>query len=218
MIDMLEVEFSYELDHLEQRFLHILAKEIKNSDKARTSYDLNVISVLHQLGFRGPEDFQYLSAITTRLCGSVLQIDSLNNDSVIQTTWLTKAAYYHNEPCLSVQIDENLKQFYLHLKDNTQPFNYMALLKSQFAKRMYYILTKSGSLNYTKRFSVEELRLHLDATKPSYSQYGDFKRRVLAPAVDEINRKTNIMLSYESIKTVRKITDVVIKVQEKEQY
>lgn len=51
--------------------------------------------------------------------------------------------------------------------------------------------------------------------KNEYPLFSDFQRRVILPAITEINEKTNISVDFELEKTSRKYTDIMFFVGEK---
>ena len=57
-------------------------------------------------------------------------------------------------------------------------------------------------------FSVDEIRKRLDAE--TYDRYADFKRKVLTPAIKEINRfSDDISISYEEIRNGKKVEKIM---------
>ena len=81
-------------------------------------------------------------------------------------------------------------------------------MKSQFSIRLYEIL-KSYAFQKSKVFEVDELKkmLMVEGNK-SYSNFADFKKRVLLPAQEEINELTDIAVSFEPILKGRKTVKV----------
>ena len=70
--------------------------------------------------------------------------------------------------------------------------------------------------NFGERtFEIDELKKILCIDKTEYKLYADFKRRALNAAEKEINEKTDLLVSFEEIKTVRKITAVRFKIEKK---
>ena len=57
---------------------------------------------------------------------------------------------------------------------------------------------------------LADLRERLGATAPSMRRWPDFKRRVLEPAIDEINHLTGITVTWEPIKRGRQVVAVRI--------
>jgi plasmid replication initiation protein len=76
-------------------------------------------------------------------------------------------------------------------------------LKSKYSKRIYQFcrqFLQSGSFI----IEIEDLRRRLKIEK-AYPNYADLKRRVIMPAVSEINEYTPLILSYSEIKRGRSV-------------
>ena len=58
----------------------------------------------------------------------------------------------------------------------------------------------SGAGKYEKIEQIEEAQ-----PRPMYSDYSNFRKRVLDPAIDEINKKTSLQVSYTPIRENRKV-------------
>lgn len=64
--------------------------------------------------------------------------------------------------------------------------------------------------------SVEDLKDILGLAG-LYSEFNDFKKRVITPSVNEINEKTDLFVTWDPIKTGRKITGIKFMFRQKEQ-
>ncbi len=94
---------------------------------------------------------------------------------------------------------------------------HMVKLDTPFSFRLYSWLYKYKNLNRNKKHSgvistdpitIEWMKERTGLTG-KYPVYKDFKKRVLDPAVDIINANTNLSVTYEGIKSGRKIESVV---------
>jgi plasmid replication initiation protein len=63
-------------------------------------------------------------------------------------------------------------------------------LKSKYAVRLYQLLMKWRNANYQPIFTIEVLRKKLGLAETEYLQFGDFNKRVIQVAVDQINKGT----------------------------
>lgn len=76
-------------------------------------------------------------------------------------------------------------------------------MKSQYSIRLYELFKSVlGKTNWY--FSIEDLRKIFMCEK-SYSHIGHFKSRVIEPAIQEINEKTDILVDYEYETEGRKV-------------
>lgn len=89
-----------------------------------------------------------------------------------------------------------------HLQDLKKEYTqykiwYIMTLKSEYSLRLYELL-KSVENKTFWQFSIEQLKSLLMCD--SYTQFSDFRKRVIDRAVTEINNKTDINVSYELFK------------------
>ena len=84
-------------------------------------------------------------------------------------------------------------------KGNTKiEFKIICSMTSRFTIKLYNVL-RSWQGKEKVIFSLEYLKDLLNATAKSYASYGKFKQAVLDVAVNEINEKTTLQISYEPI-------------------
>ena len=89
-------------------------------------------------------------------------------------------------------------------------------MKSAFSVRIYE-LVKSYAYHKCKTFEINELKrlLMVDNVK-SYNNFKDFRRKVLEVAQKEINRLTDLNISYEPITKGRKVVKIKFIIQRKD--
>lgn len=92
-------------------------------------------------------------------------------------------------------------------EEQMKPLNFHNI----YSKKIYYYLKscESGDKNVTicKINSLDELRDKFGCLK-TYKRYSDFKRSVLKPACEEINRDSDISFKFEEIKIKSKVTSL----------
>lgn len=66
-------------------------------------------------------------------------------------------------------------------------------LKNKYAVRLYQILMKWRNAEYQPTYTVENLRRKLGLEPHEYKQGGDFNKRVISVAVDQINKGTGFV-------------------------
>lgn len=139
---------------------------------------------------------------------------------VVKRTWLTEVRYgrkdgtlaYEYNPKIKNQLQQLAKRFTSYFLTN------IANMKSAYAVRLYEIsvmylnASKKNKTTFTKK--VEDLKHHLGISD-KYKQFGDFKRNVLEISKKEINKKSDIKISYELIKLGRKVNEIEFTVSQK---
>jgi hypothetical protein len=80
-------------------------------------------------------------------------------------------------------------------------------MRSSYAIRLYQWL-KRWEFRHAVEISVAELRIHIGASgvdergkpKENLALYPDFKRRAIRPAIDEINKRSDLRVTFSEIK------------------
>lgn len=133
--------------------------------------------------------------------------------------WIEKARIDGGAGTVEIRLDDDLKPFLLQLKENYTQYELIFTLnfKGKYAIRLYE-LVKSVHYHdleaYTKRYSVDDLRRLMDCEQ--YTEYRDFKRRVLIPAITEINESSDKIVSLQEIRQGRKTVAIELVISSKD--
>ena len=85
-----------------------------------------------------------------------------------------------------------------------------------FYVRIYELLKQYERIG-RREIDLQELRRYLGILEEEYSRFYDFERRVLKQAKEEINEQTDLNIDYEKLKTGRRITSILFKIEAKDQ-
>ena len=91
-----------------------------------------------------------------------------------------------------------------------------AHMDSIYSVRLYELLVQWKTAKNTPMFELEKFRDQLGIGINEYKAMNDFKKRVMQVALDEINEKSDIKVSYEQVKNGRNIAGFKFKVLSKE--
>ena len=143
----------------------------------------------------------------------------LDNGKETLVRWIEKPYINDNSGIIQIKLDKDMKPYLLQLKANFTKYELSWTLnfRSKYAIRLYE-LVKSVHYNelttYKHIFNLDELRRLLDAA--TYSTYQTFKVRVLQIAIDEINKYSDKLVSYEPIKSGRAVSKICLTISTKE--
>lgn len=123
--------------------------------------------------------------------------------------WFQKIKYIHNEGVVEFQFPNDLQRYLLDLKKEFTSYSleHILRLSSPYYQRIYELCFKwehAGSC----QFELQHLKNMIGAVKKTYDSYGPFKQKILIPAIDEINEKTDIKIDFEEIKKGRKVESI----------
>lgn len=144
-----------------------------------------------------------------------------NRTDTVLRFWFSQISYGSNNGAdVTLSFSDKVTPFLYDLKNEFTQMNVFAMAKldSPFAFRLYSWLSryrnfdkyrnqKTGVIS-TGEISIEWMKERSGLTG-KYADFKNFRVRVLEPAVNAINRTTDLTVRYETITSARKVTHVV---------
>ena len=132
--------------------------------------------------------------------------------------WIERPYIDPKKGVISIKLDELMKPFLLFLKDSFTKYDliYALHFKSKYTIRLYELLQSVHYHEldeYSCVFDIDDLKLRCDGSV--YSEYRDFKRRILDPSVKEITMYSEKDVSYTEIKRGRKVLAIEFRIRSK---
>ena len=136
--------------------------------------------------------------------------DGTEFESLIR--WFTTVRSDKRSGKVTVKFHEDMMPFLLQLAQGEEFYTsyklqYVLPMSSQYSPRLYELLKSYQFNNKQWFFEIDDLKHKLDCE--SYTNFADFKRRALDPAVEEINKYTDIVIDYRTEKEGRKIVRII---------
>ena len=202
------IEANYKLTLQEQKLILTLAREITKEDNNFKKCVFTVEQLSEILDLEKKGYYSELKEITKSLISRVIQIKE--PDGLLQVSWLNSAKYYDNKGIVELSFSNDLKPYLLQLGEHFTKleFSQIVALNSIYAIRIYELCKQYEKIK-ERMIELEELKRILGIEKEkAYKLYGNIKLKILSVAEREINEKTDISISFEEIKTGRKITAI----------
>ena len=144
-----------------------------------------------------------------------------DDGKVIKSRWIQQVRYLDDEGAIELvftlavvngisRIDGAEDFFTSYLLEQT------ASMDSIYSVRLYELLVQWKAAKQTPMFELEKFRDQLGVEVNEYKAMCDFKKRVLQVAINEINEKSDIKISYEQVKKGRSIAGFKFKVSAKD--
>lgn len=150
--------------------------------------------------------------------GNVVSIKVSDDEEYNMYTLFTRAEIRKDKDIgqyvISINCNPELRNVFFSLAEDgyiRYRLRYTASMKSQYSILLYSLLRDMSHIRGGWDISLDRLKEQLGANDKSYSVYKDFRRRVLDPAVNEINKVSDLQVSYEKITTGRKVTGIHFK-------
>ena len=201
----------FNLSLQQQKIVLFLISQISPFDEEFKVYQFNIVDFCKVCGidYTSGKNYEDLKKQIKTIADKSIWIDDGKTDSLLR--WIEKPRIRKESGIIELRLDEDLKPYLLQLRENYTQYDIVFTLsfKSKYTIRLYELI-KSIHYNelkdFTREYEINELKMLLGAE--TYKTYQDFKRYVLIPAVNEINRMSDKSISYTPIKSSRKITHI----------
>ena len=134
---------------------------------------------------------------------------------IIETSFVTTAVYDNKHGLLTLEFSNVLKPYLLELKGlfTSYRLDNALSLCSKYSIRVYEKL-KCNEFKKSFIWNIEELKEDLMLNQKSYNLYSNIKQKIILVSINDINKNTDIKVTFEEIKTGRKITAIKFYIKE----
>lgn len=135
---------------------------------------------------------------------------------VKKTRWISEGAYVDGAGNVQVIFTPEVIKYITRLEAEFTSYQLEKVgnMTSAYAVRVYELLSQHRDIGH-RTLSLVWLRETLGVESNEYKLTADFKKWVIEIAVDQINKHSDLSVSYKSIKTGRAITDFAFKIKPK---
>lgn len=217
----------FELSLPEQKTIAYICSMIKPVDAVdrvkgvpyQLDYEFNIREYCRVCGFDYDNGKNYadIKATLKRLRDKSMWL-TMEDGAETLVGWLSRVTVNKRSGIVQIRLDDILVPFLFDLGQKFTEYRLIQILgmKSAYSVRIYELL-KSYAYQKSKVFGLDELKrlLMVDGIE-SYSRYPDFRRKVLEIAVKEINKLSDLNVSYEAIKKGRKVDKIKFRIDTKE--
>ncbi|WP_084242363.1 replication initiation protein [Planomicrobium okeanokoites] len=204
--NLIEARHKNPLTAREQKIVLTMASMIEPNDKDFKDYRISVKEFSKMLGLKGQAKYSDIKEISQNLLNKTIEIPRKDDGGFLLVNWISSAEYIEGSGVVELSFSPKLKPYMLQLKEHFTSYRLSNVLdlSSTHSIRLYELM-KQWQHRSRWRCSVEDLKLQLGITKGTYERYSHFKPRVLVKAVDEVNEKTDISISFKEIKEGKRI-------------
>lgn len=208
----------YSLSAQQQKILLYLISRIKPDDDTNTVYDFSIKDFAKVCGYDVSSGYYYplIKDDIKKLRDASSWIE-IEKDREVLFSWLNTVELNKNSGEIRISFHSTVAPYLFQLREKYTQYNlYQVLsLSHKYSIRLFEFLL---SMRYKEIFEidVETLKKHIDAEK--YEKISHFKDRILIPAIDEINDYTELNIEYAFKKTGKKITHIVFKYIEENEF
>lgn len=197
----------YEMSACEMDIVFALLSKLSSQDKAGTMYLVRVRELELLTGRQW--NYKQLLESTEQLSSRIYHIE--DKAKVLQVGLLASAEYLKGQGVIELEISEKMRPYLIDLKSNFTSYHLQAALSltSKYAKRIYQFVSQWKDVGHTKTYTLDEFKYMLNLKDPKgkepeqYAKVADLQRSVLKVAMDQINERTDLHISYELLKSSR---------------
>ena len=210
------INANYDMTALEQKILLINISIINKKD---TDFGLNVFRIkdLADLLQCSPELlYRDLPKLSKKIISKVVEVYNSEKDELEQFNIIHYAKYKNKKGIVEFEINPRAKPYLLQLESFFSSFELKNALRlvGKYSIRLYQI-TKASLYKREMYIPLEEFKNTLKLTQKSYDRFNNITNKILIPSTEEINQKTDMELSYETVLSGRKAIGIKFKMKDK---
>lgn len=212
-----------DLSLLEAKLVRLMVMQVVREDKDFKTYSCKITSLAQFLGLPKNNIYASIKKVSKGLMKKTIEIipeeEKYKPDPSYKSFhWVDEADYDSNSGSITLRLSERLKPYLIGLYEKFTQYQYTEILtlSSTYAIRFYELVSSFNQLIFEKKMqnqsftlTVEYLRNYFNC-ESKYPNNGNFLIKVIDSAVDEINKKTNFLISYKRVKEGRKIVAIEI--------
>lgn len=217
--DLIEARHTNPLSVREQKIVLTMVSMIQPADEDFKDYRISIKEFSEMLGLEGSAKYTELKEITKDLMSKSIEIPRADGGWLF-ANWVSSAEYQKGEGIIALSFSPKLKPYLLQLKNAFTSYRLSNILslKSSYSIRLYELMKKWQHLG-SWTCSIENFKEKVGVESEKYPRYANLKARVLNPAIEEVNEKTDLFISIKEIKkgrSVEKIEFIIRHAPEKE--
>lgn len=216
------INASYRLSLAEQRLILLSIVEARRMGSNITPMDkLTVSADIYAKAFNTTRQASYMALkeacdnLFNREYGYTEILDK--GVRMVRSRWVSEIAYNEQQATVDLIFAPSIVPYITNLEQQFTSYDLeqVAELNSKYSVRLYEIIIAWKNNDKTNQISIKDLRDRLGLLDDEYKAIHNFKARVLDASIQEINKKTEINLSYEQHKQGRKIVGFTFTVKQK---
>ena len=209
------VQASYSMTLDEMRILSLTLGVFNPKNPSKRGFDFTVAEFCKHFPEVNP-DIAY-----TQVRNAVLKISKRwvtlvdNEHELTEVALIHKRSYFKKEGRFYIEFHDELIPYISELHDNYTKYQLVNIgaFSSTHSIRLYELCSQYRDTGW-RQTSVDELKDWLQVSD-KYDRYNNFNQRVLTPAIDEINAKSDLLVSVEPIKRGRSIVSLKFTIKSK---
>ena len=215
------INASYNLDLAEQRLILLAILEARESNTPNDrDLTIHAESYINHFNVHRNTAYKVLKDACKNLFErrfSYQKLTAKGNLENVMSRWVQRVSYVENEALVRIRFSDDVVPLITNLEKHFTSYELeqVSSLTSAYAIRLYELLIAWRSTGKVSMLETKELRSRLGVSDTEHQRMESFKRRVLEPAIQQINDHTDIRAEYEQHKRGRSIIGFSFKFKQK---
>ncbi|HAV4979934.1 TPA: RepB family plasmid replication initiator protein [Acinetobacter baumannii] len=219
------INASYNLEVTEQRLILLAilnARETGNGITADSKLEIHAKDYASRFDISNDGAYKALKNAVLNLFDrqfSFKEQDKKGNVGTVKSRWVSRIKYIDDSATLEITFAPDVVPLITRLEQHFTSYQLkqVSQLTSKYAIRLYELLIAWREVGKTPKIELGDFRSKIGVEDTEYTAMNDFKKRVLEPAIKQINKYTDITATYEQHKKGRLISAFSFSFKQKHQ-
>jgi len=217
------IEAGYKLSLAEQRVLLSCISQIDSRKKIDpgTRFEITAGSISDLMNLPLKQSYEVLFNASEQLAERWVTIDDPDPESPwekIKCRWVESISYNPGSGSVGLRFGITILPYLTQLTEQFTKYKikYISKMNSVYGVRLYELLVQWQSFG-EKELSIDYFKSQMGVVD-KYSEFRYLKKRVITPAIEQINEHSNLWVDFNLKKAGRKITHIQFKFGIKEEF
>ena len=183
----------------EQKIFYSVLKELKKGDTEFSEIKIPITTFCEEWGLSPNNYYSRINAALVGLNQKVVEIHSLVNGKRRTETYSLIHGTRHEEGSgeVVIKLHDDMKPYLLNLSGNFTEEQFDILTRLSWNATRLYETLKRFSWTEMWTCDIRQFKCAMAIPEESYPNVSNLVKRVIEPAIDEINAKTDLHVSYK---------------------
>ena len=217
------IEASYRLTLVESQMILFAITQARESAvmlRADTTVSIDALAFAKQFDVSPDNAYGQLQEAALTLFNRYVVVNDTHPKTgkprVVRSRWISDAAYVEGAGIVELSFTKKVIPYVTRLEQQFTSYRLASVsrMTSAYAVRVYELLTQYARIG-ERKFELAELKKML-GLEEEYKLIHDFKVRVLDVAVKQINKHSDLKVSYSQKKKGRVVTQIIFAIHPKD--
>lgn len=197
----------YELSMMEQKILGYIISMIKPMEITQKqpiySYEFDILNFCQICGidFKSGRNYENVRNGLKKLADNSFWIQDGDDELLFQ--WITTPRIRKKDGTIIVKISDDVMPYLCELQNNFTEYELYQILALKHSYSIgLYELMKSYAYRKHIVITIEEIKKYF-SIENKYTEYKNFRRKIIEPAIEEINEYTDLNVQWQPVRKGR---------------